>query len=93
MIGVGVLSAMYYRDRSLPAPFAIALALVVVITPAFVFFATSTVMSEPLFTLAEVAAVVLIGRRRPILGGVTAAAATLVRSAGLPILLAATIWY
>ena len=93
MIGVGVLSAVYYRDRSLPAPFAIALALVVVITPAFVFFATSTVMSEPLFTLAEVAAVVLVGRRRPVLGGLAAAAAALVRSAGLPILVAATIWY
>jgi hypothetical protein len=93
MIGVGVLSAMYYRDRSLPAPFAIALALVVVITPAFVFFATSTVMSEPVFTLAEVAAVVLIGRRRPVLGGLAAAAAALVRSAGLPLLVAATIWY
>ena len=88
MIGVGVLSAVYYRDRSLPAPFAIALALVVVITPAFVFLATSTVMSEPLFTLAELAAVVLVGRRRPVLGGLAAAAAALVRSAGLPILAA-----
>jgi len=68
MIGVGVLSAVYYRDRSLPAPFATALALVVVITPAFVFLATSTVMSEPLFTLAELAAVVLVSRRRPVLG-------------------------
>ena len=93
MIGVGVASAVYYRDRSLPAPFAIALALTVVITPAFVFFATSTVMSEPLFTLAEVVAIVLIGRRRPVLGGLAAAAAALVRSAGFPILLAATIWY
>jgi len=93
MIGVGVVSAAYYRDRSLPAPFAIALALIVIITPAFVFFATSTVMSEPLFTLAEVAAIVLVGRRRPILGGVAAGAASLVRSAGLPILVAATIWY
>ena len=93
MIGVGVLSAVYYRDRSLPAPFAIALALVVVITPAFVFFATSTVMSEPLFTLAELAAIVLVGRRRPVLGGLAAAAAALVRSAGLPILVAVTVWY
>jgi hypothetical protein len=93
MAGVGVMSAIYYRDRSLPAPFAIALALVVVITPAFVFFATSTVMSEPLFTLAELGAIVLVGRRRPVLGGLAAAAAALVRSAGLPILVAATVWY
>jgi hypothetical protein len=93
MIGVGVLSAVYYRDRSLAAPFAIALALVVVITPAFVFLATSTVMSEPLFTFAELGAIVLIARRRPVLGGLAAAAAALLRSAGLPIFLAATIWY
>jgi len=93
MVSVGVLSAMYYRDRSLPTPFAIALAFVVVITPAFVFLATSTVMSEPLFTLAEVAAIVLVSRQRPVLGGLAAAAAVLVRSAGLPILAAATVWY
>ena len=93
MLGVGAVSALYYRDRSLPAPFAIALAFVVVITPAFVFFATSTVMSEPLFTLAEITAIVLVGRQRPVLGGLAAAAAALVRSAGLPILLAATVWY
>jgi hypothetical protein len=93
MIGVGVLSAVYYRDRSLPPPFAIALALVVVITPAFVFLATSTAMSEPLFTLAELAAIVLVGRRRPVLGGVAAGAAALVRSAGLPIVVAVTVWY
>jgi len=36
---------------------------------------------------------VLIGRRRPVLGGLAAAAAALVRSAGLPLLVAATIWY
>ena len=93
MIGVGALSAMYYRDRSLPSPFAIALALVVVLTPAFVFLATSTVMAEPLYTLAQVAAIVLVGRRRPVLGGLAAAAAALIRSAGLPIIVAATIWY
>jgi hypothetical protein len=93
MIGVGVLAAVYYRDRSLPAPFAIALALVVVTTPAFVFFATSTVMSEPVFTLATLTAVVLVSRRRPVWGGLVAAAAVLVRSAGLPILVAATVWY
>lgn len=93
MAGVGVLSATYYRDRLVPAPFAIALALVVVITPAFVFLATSTVMSEPLFTLAELGAIVLAGRRRPVLAGLAGAAAVLVRSAGLPILAAVTIWY
>ena len=93
MLGVGVAAGVYYRDRSLPVPFAIALALVVVLTPAFVWLATSTVMSEPLYTLAQLAAVVFVARRRPVLGGVAAAAAVLIRSAGLPLLLAATLWY
>src|SRR5688572_9476760 len=93
MLGVGAVAAVYYRDRSLPVPFAIALALIVMLTPAFVWLATSTVMSEPLYTLAQLAAVVLVARRRPVLGGVAAAAAILIRSAGLPFLVAATVWY
>jgi len=93
MLGVGVMAAVYYRDRSTPVPFAIALALVVVLTPAFVWLATSTVMSEPLYTLAQLAAVVFIARQRPVLGGVAAAAAVLIRSAGLPLLVAAVAWY
>ena len=93
MLGVGIVAAVYYRDRLMPGPFAIALALVVVLTPAFVWLATSTVMSEPLYTLAQLSAVVLVARRRPVLGGVAAAAAILIRSAGLPLLVAAAAWY
>src|SRR5688500_6876135 len=93
MLGVGIVAAVYYRDRLMPVPFAIALALVVVLTPAFVWLATSTVMSEPLYTLAQLSAVVLVARHRPVLGGVAAAAAVLIRSAGLPFLVAATLWY
>jgi hypothetical protein len=93
MLGVGVVATVYYRDRSMPVPLAIALALVVVLTPAFVWLATSTVMSEPLYTLAQLAAVVFVARGRPVLGGVAAAAAFLIRSAGLPFLVAATVWY
>lgn len=93
MIGVGVLSFAYFRDRSIPGPFAIGLALAVVLTPAFVWLATSTVMSEPLYTAAQLAAIVLVARNRPVLGGVAAATAVLIRSAGLPILVAATAWY
>ena len=93
MIGVGAVAVVYYRGRSMPAPFAIALALVVMLTPAFVWLATSTVMSEPLYTLAQLGAVVLVARRRPVLGGVAAAAAILIRSAGLPLLIAAAVWY
>jgi len=50
-------------------------------------------MSEPVFTLLEVAAIVLIGRLRPVAGGLAAAAAALVRSAGLPLIAAGALWY
>jgi hypothetical protein len=93
MFGVGMLAAEYYRQRGVPASFAFGLALAVVLTPAFVWLATSTVMSEPLFTLALVGAVVLVANERPVLGGVTAAAAALVRSAGLPVVAAVALWY
>jgi hypothetical protein len=93
MLGVGIAAAFYYRDRSMPAAFAIGLALIVVLTPAFVWLATSTVMSEPLYTLAQLAAVVLVARHRPVLGGIAAAAAVLIRSAGLPLVVAAIAWY
>jgi hypothetical protein len=93
MLVVGAVAAVYYRDRSIPAPLAIALALIVVLTPAFVWLATSTVMSEPLYTLAQLSAVVLVARGRPVLGGVAAAGAILIRSAGLPLVVAAAVWY
>jgi hypothetical protein len=93
MFGVGTLAAAYYRDQGVPASFAFGLALAVVLTPAFVWLATSTVMSEPLFTLALLGAVVLVTKRRPVLGGVTTAAAVLIRSAGLPIIAAVGFWY
>jgi hypothetical protein len=88
MFGVGALAAAYYRHRGVPASFASGLALAVVLTPAFVWLATSTVMSEPLFTLALLGAVVLVATQRPVWGGGTAAVAALIRSAGLPIIAA-----
>jgi hypothetical protein len=93
MCGVGVVAAGYYRHRGVPASFAVGLALPLVLTPAFVWLATSTMMSEPLFTLALLGAVVLVARDRPISGGVTAAAAALIRSAGLPLVPAVVLWY
>lgn len=93
MLAVGATAIAYYRDRAIPAPFAVTLALIVVLTPAFVFFATSTVMSEPLFTLAQLVAVVFVARKRPVLSGVAAGVAVLIRSAGLPLLAAAVLWY
>lgn len=93
MFGVGALAAAYYRHRGVPASLASGLALAVVLTPAFVWLATSTVMSEPLFTLALLGAVVLVATQRPVWGGGTAAVAALIRSAGLPILAAVALWY
>jgi hypothetical protein len=92
MLAAGAIAAVYYRDRSISLPLALTLALIVTLTPAFVWLSTSTVMSEPLYTLAQLSAVLLVGRRRPILGGLAAAAAILIRSAGLPLAVAAAIW-
>jgi hypothetical protein len=93
MLGVGIFAAAYYRDRSMPPVLAAALALIVMLTPSFVWLATSTVMSEPVYTLFQLSAIVLVTRNRPVLGGVAAGAAVLVRSAGLPLLLAVVVWY
>lgn len=93
MLGVGLIAARYFRDQALPAPLSMALAAAVVLTPAFVWLATSTVMSEPLFTLAQLSAVVLVARGRPVLGGAATAAAVLIRSAGLPLLAAGALWH
>lgn len=93
MLGVGALAIAYYRQRAIPVGLATALALIVMLTPAFVWLATSTVMSEPMFTCATLLAVVLVGQQRPVAGGLAAGAAALVRSAGLPLLAAVTLWY
>ena len=97
MLGVGVASYLYLvRQRGLTRSIACACALAIVLTPAFVFLATSTVMSEGVFTLAQLLAVILLGsgererhpRRYALLAGAAAAAATLVRSAGISVIAA-----
>ena len=102
MLGIGFLTYVYLRGRELSTELAACAALAVVITPAFVFLATSTVMSECVFTLSQLAAVVLIqrsvtesSRRAPIstiAAGLATAGAVLVRSAGLTIALAIGLW-
>src|SRR6185295_6132397 len=63
MLGVGVVSYRYFLHyRKLPQPLALALAVAVFITPAFVFLATSTVMSECVFTLVQLLAIVVLDR-------------------------------
>jgi len=63
MMGAGLLAFRYFRrERELPVWVAFALALATTTYPALVFLATSTVMSECVFTLAQLGAIVLIER-------------------------------
>lgn len=104
MIGVGILAFNYFRrDRELPTWVAYALALATTIYPALVFLATSTVMSECVFALAQLGAIVLIERgvksgqlnsawRFALLGGVVASFAYLTRPAGIGLLVGAVLY-
>ena len=92
MFALGILCYRYGSGRSLPRPLAAALAFAVVITPAFVFLATSTVMSECVFALTQLAAVLTLDRSvetssqpRAFGAGLLAGASLLIRTAGLPI--------
>jgi hypothetical protein len=99
MAGVGVLSYLYFeRDRKLPRDVAVCAALAVTLTPALVFLATSTVMSECVFLLAQLAAVVVAdraasrpersGAKTTVVAGVLAATAMLIRSVGIGVVAA-----
>ena len=104
MIGVGTLSYVYlHSHRQLPRELAISAAGAITITPAFVFLATSTVMSECVFTLAQLACVVLLhravdggesqrSRLLSIAAGGVAAATVLIRTAGVGLVAAAVLW-
>lgn len=103
MLGVGLLTYAYARLRHIQTELAACVAVAVTITPAFVFLATSTVMSECVFTLFQLATVVLIHRsietndaRRAriftIGAALTAGAVVLIRSAGLGLAVAVGLW-
>lgn len=104
MMGVGLLSFAYLRThRHLSREMAGCVAVATVVVPAFVFLATSTVMSECVFTLAQLATVVLIHRsvessdgRQRVLFAVSAAAlaatSVLIRSAAAGLIIAVTLW-
>lgn len=89
MMLVGVATYGLVASRQLPRWLALALAFATVITPAFVFLATSTVMAECVFTLAQLLAVLYAdraargSRRDTVAAGLLAAGAYLVRSAGV----------
>ncbi len=104
MLGVGLLSYTYFhRDRQLPRHLAACAAVAITTTPALVFLATSTVMSECVFTLAQLGAVVAAHRaaqpsaegawRLVVVAALLAAAAMLIRSAGVAVIAAIGIFF
>ena len=88
----------FTRHRSVPAAPALLLGAATVITPAFVFLATSTVMAECVFTFAQLATVILVERAardprasngRAFVAGLAGAATILIRLIGLAAVAAA----
>ena len=97
MVGVGFLAYRYLADqRGLIRQIALISAVAIVLTPAFVFLATSTLMSECVFTFVQLFAVVLLEsrrdgvhvRRNTLLAGGAAAMTVLIRSAGIAVVAA-----
>jgi hypothetical protein len=105
MMGAGLLTYRYaVRYRGLSQTMATMVAIATVMTPAFVFLTTSTLMSEAVFLFVELAAVILIeraaraendrsGRRAAVSAGALIAAAFLIRTAGMTIGLSALIYF
>jgi hypothetical protein len=104
MIGAGVLTYRYAtRSRGLSPAVAAAVAFATVITPSLVFLATSTLMSEAVFLLVELAAVLAIERaadarsdrasRWAAIAGVLAGTAMLVRTAGIAVVAAGVLHF
>jgi hypothetical protein len=102
MFGAGIACWLdFTRHRGVPASSAALLALAFVLTPSFVFLATSTVMADCVFTCVQLAAVIAIERavrRDPagvggsIVAGVIASLAFLVRATGLAVLAAGVVY-
>ena len=107
MIGTGALTYRYFAgDREIERGKAATIALLTVLTPGFVFLATSTVMAECVFTLALIASAVTIERVAHardagqsrfgiVVAALTTTAAWLIRSAGLALVAggALFLWY
>lgn len=103
MMGVGLLTYFHlHRQRNVENDVAMCTAAAVTVTPAFVFLATSTMMSECVFTLCQLATVVAIHQSAATTGatrwkfaalaGVLSAATMLVRSAGIAVIAAGVLW-
>ena len=102
MFALGGLSYAYFRERRLADDLATLGAAAITTVPAFVFLATSTVMSECVFTLTLLSAVYMIQRSGDVNGGrrlgfvagagMLGAGAVLLRSAGVAVIVAGVIW-
>jgi hypothetical protein len=104
MLGVGWASYYYFkREREWPSLLSLLSALTVTLTPSLVFLATSTLMSECVFMLAQLLALLALeacvradqSRRAwqfAALSGALAAAAFLTRSAAATLIVAAVIY-
>lgn len=104
LCAIAVLTYRYLRDvRRLAQGAAACAAAAVALTPGFVFLATSTVMSECLFTAAQLASVLLVeravvapsdtARRRYVVGAAAATALTvLTRTAGIALMLVVPVY-
>ncbi len=104
MFGAGVLAYVYFRRvRAVPEFTALGLAAATVLYPALVFLATSSVMSECVFTLLQLGALILVERcvaerenkaalTYAALGALLVSAAFLTRPAGLGLLLGSLLY-
>jgi hypothetical protein len=104
MLAAGAVSYRYFtRYRGMAPPAALLLALVVVLNPALAFLATSTLMSECVFLLLQLLAVVCLERcvsddsgkgdwRFALLGAGLVAAAYLTRSAGIVLIVGGLVY-
>jgi len=89
----------FTRNRHVPPDAALALSTLIVLTPAFVFLATSTTMSECVFVAAQMSGVLAVertvrtcDRRSAIVAGMLVALTCLVRTAGFALALAAMVY-
>ncbi|MBI1765735.1 MAG: hypothetical protein HYR56_30390 [Acidobacteria bacterium] len=104
MFGAGVLAYFYFRRvREVPEYTALGIAAATVLYPALVFLATSSVMSECVFTLLQLGALLLIERcvaerenkaalKFATFGALLVSAAFLTRPAGLGLLLGSLLY-
>jgi hypothetical protein len=103
MFGVGLVSYLHLmRDREWPQLWALISAFTVTLIPAFVFFATSTFMTECLFTLLQLTFILVIERgvraprnqewRFTMMGAMLASTAFLIRTIGIGLIVAAIIY-